>query len=202
MSDATINTPSSGSRFGGFPLVVLGAVAAAGLGAGALAAGGTGVEGHIDALRATARLSAVLFGLAFVASSLNALTGWSSARWLLRNRKFLGLAFAASHLVHLGFIVSFWSVDQSIFWAGRTPVGLVVGTLGYLILLAMVVTSFDGPRRMLGGRRWKLLHTTGMYLFWLIFMFNFAGKRAAGYEPFAAILVAALVLRAAARLRR
>jgi methionine sulfoxide reductase heme-binding subunit len=144
----------------------------------------------------------VLFSLAFVASSLNSLTRWRGARWLLRNRKYLGLAFAASHTVHAGFIVSYAAIAPADFWAGRTPVGLVVGTLAYLLLLAMVVTSFDGPRRRLGARAWKILHTTGMYLFWVVFLFSFAAKRAAGYEPFVAILVAAVVLRAAARLRR
>ncbi|HEY5756499.1 MAG TPA: hypothetical protein VIU34_11795, partial [Steroidobacter sp.] len=59
------------------------------------------VDGVRGIIRATARSSFALFALAFTASA--ACYFWPNAwtRWQLRNRRYLGVSFAVSHLVHL-----------------------------------------------------------------------------------------------------
>src|SRR5215813_922107 len=52
-------------------------------------------------IRATAFTSAVPFLLAFTASSLHRLRASAATRWLMANRRYLGLSVAASHFWHL-----------------------------------------------------------------------------------------------------
>jgi hypothetical protein len=61
----------------------------------------------------------------------------------------------------------------------------------------MTATSFDGAQRALGRGRWRALHLTGMWTFWVIFTSSYAPR--ALERPSAAIATAALV--AAAGLR-
>ena len=58
------------------------------------------------AIDATGRSSLILFGIAFTASSIESLWPSSISRWSLRNRRWIGLSFAASHFIHLGLIGS------------------------------------------------------------------------------------------------
>jgi hypothetical protein len=42
----------------------------------------------------------------------------------------------------------------------------IEGIGGYLLLIAMVLTSFNFGRRRLSARQWKILHTVGIYFLW------------------------------------
>ena len=53
---------------------------------------------------------------------------------------------------------------------------LVVGGSAYLLLSAMVATSFDRSAAWLGPQRWRRLHTTGGYTLWVVFIFTFASS--------------------------
>ncbi len=162
-----------------------------------------GEDGLRSAIRATARTSLILFLAAFVASAVNTLTrGGAIGKWLLANRRHLGLGFAGSHLVHGALIVAL-AATSATYAPSADLVGLIGGLVGFGFLAAMTVTSFDGPTRALGRRRWKLLHTTGMYVYWAIFASSFAGRatRAPEYGAFTALTLAALVVRIVARRR-
>ena len=63
------------------------------------------VEALRSAIRVTARTSFALFLATFLASSLMALLPSGFTRGLLRERRFLGLAFAFSHAVHAVLII-------------------------------------------------------------------------------------------------
>ncbi|MFI5500572.1 hypothetical protein ACIA5E_16060 [Nocardia asteroides] len=52
---------------------------------------------------------------AFVATSVLALWPGEPARWLARNRRYLGLSFAMSHGVHLAAIVTLARTDPETF---------------------------------------------------------------------------------------
>ena len=119
-------------------------------------------------IRVTARTSAVWFTLAFVARPLTSLRA-PGAKWLLRNRRYLGLAMGISHTAHLVAIVLVARREGSIFWNKLSTATLIGGGFGYLLLAAMVATSWDGAQAWLGRRRWRALHLTGMWTFWLIF---------------------------------
>ncbi len=58
------------------------------------------VDGVRMVIRFTARTSLVLFCLAFSAAALARLWPNASTRWLRRNRRYLGVSFAASHAIH------------------------------------------------------------------------------------------------------
>src|SRR3954463_14786011 len=84
------------------------ALAAAGIAATTvvvLAAGELTEQSLRVALRITARASFVLFVAAFTASAAHRLWPGRFTRWQRRNRRYLGLAFAASHAIHAAAIV-------------------------------------------------------------------------------------------------
>src|SRR5206468_10459762 len=64
-----------------------------------LAIYGSKLQGMQLILRATARTSLVLFLAVFVASPLRAAWPSRATRWLVENRRYLGVSFAASHTV-------------------------------------------------------------------------------------------------------
>jgi methionine sulfoxide reductase heme-binding subunit len=188
----------------GWRLVAAAFVAVAGGCGAVIAVAGAGDAGLRLALRASAATSLALFLAAFTASSLQRLWPGGGAAWLLRNRRSLGVSFAASHTVHLALIVALVAVHADGFWAERTVASLVPGATTYLFILLMTVTSFDRPTRALGPRRWKLLHKVGSYVVWISFVTAYLGglSHAPAYALPVALLVAAVALRAAARLRQ
>jgi sulfoxide reductase heme-binding subunit YedZ len=185
----------------GWLLVGWAAVGVAAMCAVILAMVGAGEEGLRLVIRATARTSVVLFGLAFSASSLRRLWPSEATRWLLANRRYLGVSFATSHLAHLLAILALvgWSGSRLVAAAG--PVTLVLGGIGYGFIAAMAATSFDRSAAWLGARRWKRLHTVGGYYLWFIFFATFAPRAVASLSsaPFALGLLGVLGLRLRAR---
>lgn len=181
----------------GWPIVGWTAVAVAGIVAALLAVAGTGEPGIRLVIRATARTSVLLFGGAFVAAALDRAWPTRASRWMLANRRYLGVSFAVSHFVHLLAIIALagWSLRRAAADAGL-PVVLLGGT-AYLFLLAMTATSFDRTAAWLGPRAWSRLHTTGVYVLWTVFFVSFAPRitESALYWPFALGLLAAMVLR-------
>jgi len=147
-------------------------------------------EGWQLAARWTARASFPLFIITFIASSVAYFfpRPWSKA--LLRNRRWWGLGFASCFGLHLVALCVFnWRIGDF------PPVGLIdAGVLTYTLLLAMVLTSNRTAQRWL-GRKWKWLHSTGMWVFLLIF-----GQPGTGLVPmiYMTVALAALLLRLAA----
>ena len=160
----------------------------------------TPVEQWRLAARYTARFGFPILLLAFVVSSWHRLAPSAASRFLLIRRRAIGLAFATSHTIHLGALITFNVV------AGEVPglVTLAGGGGAYVMMFAMAATSNDASVRRL-GRNWVRLHTVGIYWLWYIFTFSYAGRVFDGkleFAPFLAFLVAGLGLRiAAARVR-
>src|SRR5215510_10674669 len=69
------------------------------------------VEGVRMVIRFTARTSLLLFCLAFSAAALARLWPNAWTRWLRRNRRYLGVSFAASHAIHAAAIAAFAIMD-------------------------------------------------------------------------------------------
>jgi DMSO/TMAO reductase YedYZ heme-binding membrane subunit len=163
---------------------------------------GASEQGLGVALRVTARIGLAFFALAFVASSVNRLWRSRPGKWLLRNRRHLGVSFAVVHFTHAGFIIARALVHSDNFWSARSAGSLVPGTTAYLFLVAMTITSFDGPTKWLGRTRWKVLHKVGMYVLWAIYVGAYA--KSITDKPASAIGIAvlgvALLLRFSARL--
>ena len=114
------------------------------------------------------RCAIPLLFVAFAASSVNVLFPGSFGRWILRNRKFIGLSFAAAMAWQLLFIL--WMVTQYTEYYVEEVYALsdvIEGVGGYLLLIAMVLTSFKLGRSRLSARQWKFLHKTGIYWLWI-----------------------------------
>ncbi|MCC6995925.1 MAG: ferric reductase-like transmembrane domain-containing protein [Deltaproteobacteria bacterium] len=147
-----------------------------------LAAPGAGddPEPGIRALiRFTARLSLGLFLVVFAASSWQKLAPSRPSRWAVQNRRHLGLAMALSQLVHAMAILMLANLDPARFRRGL-GLGTVGGLTTYLLMMLMVVTSFDGPTRWLGRKRWRILHSAGMYMLALTFLDPYGVRTARG----------------------
>ena len=148
-------------------------------------------------IRLTARISLVLFLAAFAASALARAWPSTTTRWLLTNRRWLGLSFTWSHLIHLLAIFALVRSDSSLFWTLTNPVSVTGGSIAYLFIAAMAATSFNGAVRALGPQRWALLHRVGIWIIWLVFLISNA-KRIPGsgwYIVPCLLLIAAVALR-------
>lgn len=153
------------------------------------------VEGVRMAIRFTARSSLTLFCLAFSASALARLwpNGWT--RWQRRNRRYLGLSFAASHAIHAAAIIAFANMDPAGFAAATSPASYIFGGIGYAVIMAMSATSFDRIAALIGPRAWRALHLAGGCYLWLQFMVSF-GKRVPAMPLYAAFLIPLLIVMA------
>lgn len=149
--------------------VVYAAVAvSAALTAIALTRYGIEKQGIINWLDATGRAGMITFTAAFVASPIHKLFPSSFSRWLLQNRRFLGIGFGLQHLVfHLPAVIWFLVIAKVPFDA------IVTGGIGFVFVIPMLITSFNTPAKWLGARNWKILHTTGMLYLMFVFIISF-----------------------------
>ena len=190
----------TGTKLQEWNIVVLSAVAIGVMVAAMWLVHGINEQSMRIAIRATARTSCILFVCAFVASALHRIWKTEFTTWLLKNRRYLGISFAVSHAYHAIALSSLWIVT-----AGNTPTFDFLGTLGYIFLIAMTVTSFQRPAALIGQLNWKILHTVGMHYFWLGFTLEFAvriPKSIPIYLPLVTLLFLAMMLRLLARLNK
>ena len=147
-------------------IVIGAAMAAAAVGFAAMAADGVQYGAAL-----TARFAFLWFIAAWSASSLAQLWpgGWRTR--LLRRRRAVGLSFAASHFVHLGFVVATLSAGGE-----RSLITFVFGGAAYGLIAAMALTSTDGARKAMGPQRWKLLHSIGGWYVAFIFANSYVGR--------------------------
>lgn len=162
------------------------------------------VEGLREVIRATARTSLVLFALAFAASSLAELAPGGYTRWQRRNRRYLGVSFAASHFIHLAALIALAQVDTPLFWTLTSPTTMVLAGTAYVFLAAMAVTSFDTTAAWLGPRKWRLLHLIGGWYIWISFAIAVAKRLPQGpiYWAMMVLVLAIGILRLIATSRR
>lgn len=169
-----------------------------------LATCGWDVEGVRLVIRATARTSLLLFVLAFTASALVELAPGELTRWQRRNRRYLGVSFAASHFIHLAAILALATLDRELFWKLTNLTTIVLAGTAYLFIAAMTATSFDRTAAWLGPRNWRRLHLIGGWYIWISFAVA-VGKRVPldrFYWPMAALVLGAAAVRLVAMARR
>ena len=134
------------------------------------------VEGVRMVIRFTARTSLLFFCLAFSAAALVRLWPNAFTRWQRRNRRQLGVTFAASHGLHAAAIVAFAVMDPAGYASATSLASYIFGGIGYAFIAAMTATSFDATAAALGPRAWRALHLVGGYYVLLQFTVSF-GKR-------------------------
>jgi sulfoxide reductase heme-binding subunit YedZ len=146
------------------------------------------VDGVRMVIRFTARTSLLLFCLAFSAAALAQLWPNAWTRWQRRNRRALGVTFAASHGVHAVAITAFAVMDPAAYAAATSIASYVFGGIGYAFIVAMTATSFDRTTQALGARAWRMLHLVGGYYLLFQFMVSF-GKRIPDMPLYALFLI-------------
>jgi len=159
-----------------------------------LTTAGTGDRGLHLAIRTSAQTSFVLFTSAFIAAALQRTWPMPLSRWLLANRRYLGISFAVSHFIHLGFIVALVRTSAEFV---LNPLTVVVGGGAYVFIAAMTATSFDRTAAWLGARAWRRLHTIGIYYIWTVFFVTYLPRALAtpAYVPVILVMLATLAFR-------
>src|SRR4030088_1501793 len=146
------------------------------------------VDGVRMVIRFTARTSLLFFALAFSAAALARLWPNAWTRWQRRNRRYLGVTFAASHAIHAVAIVCFAAMDPAGFAGATSAASYIFGGVGYAFIIAMAATSFDRTAQAIGPRAWRLTHLTGGY--YLLFQFTVSfGKRIPDMPLYALFLI-------------
>ena len=150
------------------------------------------VDGIRMVIRFTARTSLLLFCLAFGAAALARLWPNAWTRWLRRNRRYLGVSFAASHAMHAAAIAA--SPHGSCQPTRRRPLAsYVFGGIGYAFIVAMTTTSFDRTAAPSGARAWRMLHLDRRLLPLFQFTVSF-GKRIPDMPLYALFLIPLFVV--------
>ena len=131
-----------------------------------LASGELSDERIRASLRWSADLAFVIYLVVLVARPLQQLlrSDWTAA--LLRNRRNVGVAFAAAMTGHLGLIIYRFTSQAELDF----PPPNFVGYGAYTVFYLMLITSFDRPKRALGPKAWKALHRLG--LIWAAIIFG------------------------------
>jgi sulfoxide reductase heme-binding subunit YedZ len=194
-SAPTAPTARSRGWLEGWSLTLVATISVAAIVAGIVVAGSAGAEAIELAIRTTARTSFALFLAAFTASALHRLWPSRITKWQRRNRRYLGVGFAASHLIHAATIIALVVMYPAAF-ATAAP-ALIPGLVGYVLLLAMTATSFDRTAGWIGPRAWKVLHTVGSLYLWGAFFQAFLRRalHMPAYWVAVALAVGAIALR-------
>src|SRR5579864_1299217 len=145
------------------------------------------------AIRATARISFVLFLSAFLGNALYRLVPASATRWLKANKDGFVLGFASSHTLHLGFILALVAaIGREHAFKG---IMVVAFTTGFLFIYALAAgVLFRLP--FCSSRFEALAHWYLMALFAVSFT-RHAIVRPLFYTPFVLIAITALGVRIA-----
>ena len=113
------------------------------------------------------RFAIPIIFIVFATSALQILYPNLLTRWLMRNRKYIGLTFAVAmfwqgvFIAHISIIHRSYYFENIFYFKDELE-----GTIGYLLLGAMVVTSFYFARQKLDKSQWDLIHKSGMYFLW------------------------------------
>jgi hypothetical protein len=169
---------------------------------GVLALAGTEEYGVRLLTRTTVRAAFLLFLLAYVASSARRLWPGDATRWLLRNRRYIGIGFGIAMALHLDAILLLNLLLGDSF---TSPIAtLLFGGLAYGFIAAMTFTSFDRTAAWLGPQRWNTLHTVGIHYVGIVFLVQWLGMLTESflYLPFLLAMLGGFAVRFAARRSR
>ena len=165
-------------------------------------------EATVAMIRLSVQLASPWIYLAFVATALVQLFPSSFSAWLLRNRRYVGLSFAAGFGWQAVFILVLLVLHGDYYATVlHDTAEFISRMLSYLLLLALTVTSFFPVRRVMDPRHWRLLHLVGIWYFWAAIWVSYAETVMMGDARVIAIVfvVAGLIvltLRCAAYLKK
>jgi methionine sulfoxide reductase heme-binding subunit len=135
------------------------------------------------------RCALPLFFVVFTTSSLATLWPGPRTRWLLANRRYIGLAFAVAMAWHFSFVAYFLIKFRPQLYARAIEADVV----GLVFLVAMTLTSFRPFARHLTQVNWRRLHKTGIYAIWLLILYIYQGGARNDHDLYHLALVGALI---------
>jgi DMSO/TMAO reductase YedYZ heme-binding membrane subunit len=159
-------------------------------------------------IRLSVQLASPWIYLAFVATALGQLFPSSFSSWLLRNRRYVGLSFAAGFGWQAVFIAVLLGLHGDYYATTlHDTAEFITRMLSYTLLLALTVTSFFPVRRAMDPKHWRLLHRVGIWYFWAAIWVSYAETVMAGDTRAIAIVfvisgLLALTLRCGAFLKK
>lgn len=110
------------------------------------------------------RFAVPLIFLVVAASAVQTLFPSPFSMWWLRNRKYIGLCFVVAMAWQGTFIFIMSNFFRDYYYADIYLLrDELEGSIGYIFIPAMVITSFHFGRKYLTQKQWKLLHTSGIY---------------------------------------
>ena len=113
------------------------------------------------------RIAVPFIYLVVAASSVHILFPSLFSRWWLRNRPYIGFCFAVAMAWQATFIFIMSNVYRDYYYQDVYLLrDELEGSVGYIFLVAMVVTSFRQVRAHMNQVQWKLVHTFGIYFLW------------------------------------
>ncbi len=124
-------------------------------------------EGISHMIGYSVRWSVPFIYLVVAASAMPKAFPGSFSFWWARNRKYLGLLFAVAMAWQGAFIFVISNAFRDHYY-GDVYVfrDELEGSIGYIFLLFMVLTSFRFGRRWTNPQQWRLLHTAGIHFLW------------------------------------
>ena len=139
--------------------------------------------GILNMIQMSVRLPIPFLYLAFVASSLYHLWPNSLTRRLLKNRRYIGLAFAANMTWQLLFIFMLW-VGHWNYYVQEVYnfVAIAFEAPSYVLIFAMTITSFMPVRRKMNKKTWLMLHWVSIYFLWFAITLTYYFELAGGHD--------------------
>lgn len=124
-------------------------------------------EGVSHMISYSVRFAVPFIFMVVAASSVQILFPGPIPMWWLRNRKYIGLCFAVA-MAWQGFFIFVVSTFLRDYYFEEIYLfrDELEGTIGYLFLVAMVMTSFHFGRKYISSEQWKLVHKSGIYFLW------------------------------------
>ena len=147
--------------------------------------------------RYSAHLAFVFLVMAFSASTLRRYSRNALSSYLMRHRRQLGLGFATAHFAHLTALSLFLSQLEGFVMDASTA----VAGFGYVMLIALTLTSNDWSIRHLGTTAWSRLHTVGINILMLYFFVAFGATFLTKGGAIYGLYVATIVVAVAAKVR-
>jgi len=125
------------------------------------------VSGVRSMIQLSVRLAVPFIFMVVAAAAVQTLFPGPFPAWWLRNSKYIGFCFATAMAWQGLFIYMMSNFFRDYYFE---EVFLfrdeLEGSIGYIFLTAMVVTSFDFGRKHLTPKQWKLLHRSAVYYLW------------------------------------
>jgi sulfoxide reductase heme-binding subunit YedZ len=132
-------------------------------------------EAAVNMIRLSVQLASPWIFLAFVATPVTQLFPGNLSKWLLRNRRYLGLSFAAGFGWQAVFIGVLLALHNAYYWEElHNATDLFLRMASYVFLFALTITSFFPVRRRMRPEHWRWLHLVGVWYFWAAIWASYA----------------------------